>query len=292
MPDFITRLKQPSLLIADGAMGTMLQKAGLPRRVPPERWNLENPAAVSQVCRSYVEAGAEMVLTNTFGGNRVRLKADGLEGQAAEINRTAVRLAREAAGDRALVVGDMGPTGQLLQPLGALTYADAVSAFAEQAAALAESGVDALAIETMSDLQEARAAVEGAQQASTLPILVSFSFDTRGRTMMGVKPADAIQAMWPLGVTAVGANCGRTLSETLTAVQEMRRAVPSATLMAKPNAGLPRVEDDGASVYDVTPEIMAEFALKFVEQKVKIFGGCCGSTPAHIQAIANALRGQ
>jgi 5-methyltetrahydrofolate--homocysteine methyltransferase len=292
MPDFITRLKQPSLLIADGAMGTMLQKAGLPRRVPPERWNLENPAAVSQVCRSYVEAGAEMVLTNTFGGNRVRLKDDGLEGQAAEINRTAVRLAREAAGDRALVVGDMGPTGQLLQPLGALTYAEAVSAFAEQAAALAESGVDALAIETMSDLQEARAAVEGAQQASTLPILVSFSFDTRGRTMMGVKPADAIQAMWPLGVTAVGANCGRTLSETLTAVQEMRRAMPSATLMAKPNAGLPRVEDDGASVYDVTPEIMAEFALKFLEQKVKIFGGCCGSTPAHIQAIANTLRGQ
>lgn len=292
MPDFITRLQQPSLLIADGAMGTMLQKAGLPRRVPPERWNLENPAAVSQVCRSYVEAGAEMVLTNTFGGNRVRLKADGLEGQAAEINRTAVRLAREAAGDRALVVGDMGPTGQLLQPLGALTYAEAVSAFAEQAAALSESGVDALAIETMSDLQEARAAVEGAQQASALPLLVSFSFDTRGRTMMGVKPAEAIQAMWPLGVTAVGANCGRTLSETLAAVQEMRRAVPSATLMAKPNAGLPRVEDDGASVYDVTPEIMAEFALKFVEQKVKIFGGCCGSTPAHIQAIAYTLRGQ
>jgi methionine synthase I (cobalamin-dependent) len=293
MPDLLARLKQPGVRIADGATGTMLQQAGLPRRVPPERWNLENPAAVSRVCRSYVEAGAEIVLTNTFGGSRIRLKRDGLEAQTAEINRTAVRLAREAAGDRALVIGDMGPTGELLNPLGPLSYAEAVSAFAEQAAALAESGADALAIETLSDLQEARAAVEGAKQAgTTLPILVSFSFDTRGRTMMGIKPADAARAIWPLGVTAVGANCGRTLSETLAAIQEMRQAVPEATLMAKPNAGLPRVEDDGASVYDVTPEIMADYALRFAEQEVKIFGGCCGSTPAHIQAIAARLRGR
>ena len=292
MPDFMARLKQPGVLISDGATGTMLQQAGLPRRMPPERWNLENPAAVRQLCRSYAEAGAEAVSTNTFGGSRIRLKRDGLEAQVAEINRAAVRLAREGAGEGVLVVGDMGPTGELLSPLGPLSYAEAVSAFAEQAAALAESGVDLLAIETMGDLQEARAAVEGARQAGTLPVLVSFSFDTRGRTMMGVKPADAARAIWPLGVAAVGANCGRTLSETLTAIEAMRQAVPEATLMAKPNAGLPRLEDDGAPVYDVTPEIMADYALKFAGQDVKIFGGCCGSTPAHIRAVAARLRGR
>ena len=292
MPDFLARLKQPGVLISDGATGTMLQQAGLPRRMPPERWNLENPTAVRQLCRSYAEAGAEAVSTNTFGGSRIRLKRDGLEAQVAEINRAAVRLAREGAGEGVLVVGDMGPTGELLSPLGPLSYAEAVSAFAEQAAALAESGVDLLAIETMGDLQEARAAVEGARQAGTLPVLVSFSFDTRGRTMMGVKPADAARAIWPLGVAAVGANCGRTLSETLTAIEAMRQAVPEATLMAKPNAGLPRLEDDGAPVYDVTPEIMADYALKFAGQDVKIFGGCCGSTPAHIRAVAARLRGR
>ena len=292
MPDFMARLKQPGVLVSDGATGTMLQQAGLPRRVPPERWNLENPAAVRLLCRSYVEAGAEMVTTNTFGGSRIRLKRDGLEAQVAQINRAAVRLAREGAGDGVLIIGDIGPTGELLSPLGPLSYARAVSAFAEQAAALAESGVDLLAIETMGDLQEARAAVEGARQASALPVVVSFSFDTRGRTMMGVKPGDAARAVWPLGVAAVGANCGRTLSETLTAIEAMRQAVPEATLMAKPNAGLPRVEDDGAAVYDVTPETMAEYALKFAGQDVKIFGGCCGSTPAHIRAVAARLRGR
>lgn len=292
MPDFLARLKQPGVLIADGATGTMLQQAGLPRRMPPERWNLENPAAVRQVSQSYVEAGADIILTNTFGGSRIRLKHDGLEARTAEINRTAAGLAREAAGGRASVAGDVGPTGELLKPMGPLTYAEAVSAFAEQAAALTEGGVDVLLIETMSALQEAQAAIEGARQASALPLLVTFSFDTRGRTMMGVKPADAARTLWPLGVTAMGANCGRTLSETLAAIQEMRQAVPDATLMAKPNAGLPRIEDNGASVYDVTPEVMADYALEFVKQEVKIIGGCCGSTPAHIRAMAARLRGQ
>jgi 5-methyltetrahydrofolate--homocysteine methyltransferase len=291
VPDLLSRLAQPGVLIADGATGTMLQQAGLPRRVSPERWNLENPDAVRRVCQSYVEAGADIILTNTFGGSRPRLKKDQLEARTAEVNRVAARLAREAAGG-ALVFGDIGPTGELLRPLGPLDYAEAVSAFAEQAAALAEGGAQAILIETMSDLNEARAAVEGAQKAVALPILVTFSFDTRGRTLMGVKPAQAAKAMWALGVTAVGANCGRTLSETLIAVQEMRQALPEAVLMAKPNAGLPRADEDGQSVYDVTPEVMADYALQFAAQGVKIFGGCCGSTPAHIRAVAEKLRGR
>jgi 5-methyltetrahydrofolate--homocysteine methyltransferase len=291
MSDFLSRLQGPGVLIADGAMGTMLQQAGLPRRVPPERWNLENPAAVRQVGQSYVEAGANLILTNTFGGSRIRLNRDQLGGQVAEINRAAAQLAREAAGDRALVVGDIGPTGELLKPIGSLDYAEAVDAFAEQAAALAEGGVAALLIETMSDLQEARAAVEGAQRATSLPLLVTFSFDTHGRTMMGLKPAQAAKEIWKLGVAAVGANCGRTLTETLTAIQAMRQAVPEARLMAKPNAGLPRMDGENESVYDVTPAEMAEYALKFSAEGVKIFGGCCGSTPAHIQAVAATLSG-
>ncbi len=289
MSDFLSRLQRAGVQIADGAMGTMLQQAGLPRRVPPERWNLEHPAAVRQVGQSYVEAGAQLILTNTFGGSRIRLSKDQLGERVSEINQAAARLAREAAGGRALVVGDMGPTGELLAPVGPLDYAQAVEAFAEQAAALAEGGVAALLIETMSDLNEARAAVEGARRATALPLLVTFSFDTHGRTMMGLKPAQAAKDIWALGVTAVGANCGRTLSETLTAIQQMRQAVPEATLMAKPNAGLPHVEGENELVYEVTPEQMADYALKFSAERVKIFGGCCGSTPAHIRAVAAAL---
>jgi len=206
-----------------------------------------------------------------------------------QINKAAAALARQSAGQGQYVFGDLGPTGALLEPYGALSYADAVSAFAEQAGALAAGGVDAILIETMSDLNEAKAALEGARQVTDLPVLVTLSFDTRGRTMMGVRPSAAAKELWALGVTAVGANCGRTLSETLAAVQEMRQAVPEAMLMAKPNAGLPRMEGD-QSVYDVTPEVMAEWAHLFADQGVKIFGGCCGSTPAHIRAVAAALR--
>jgi len=289
MPDFKDRLKQPGVLIADGATGTMLQNAGLPRGAASERWNLENPAAIRDLYRAYIEAGSDIILTNTFGGTRLRLEGDGLSDQTTEINRSAARLAREVAGEKIIVFGDIGPTGRLLKPLGPLVPADAVDAFAEQAAALAEGDADAILIETMSDLNEAKLAIEGVRKAVGLPIIVTFSFDTRGHTMMGLKPALAAREIWAMGVSAVGANCGRTLSETLTAIQAMRQAVPEAVLMAKPNAGLPHAEG-GDLVYDVTPEIMAEYGKKFAAEGVKIFGGCCGSTPEHIRAVAKALK--
>lgn len=289
MPDFKDRLKHFTILVADGATGTMLQKAGLPSGAAPERWNLENPDAVRALYRAYINAGSDIILTNTFGGTRYRLERDGLSEMTAEINRTAARLAREVAGEKIIVFGDIGPTGKLLKPLGPLVSADAVDAFAEQAAALAEGDVDAILIETMSDLDEAKLAIEGVRKVTALPILVTFSFDTRGHTMMGLKPAIAAHAIWDLGVTAVGANCGRTLSETLTAIQAMHQAVPEAVLMAKPNAGLPHI-DGGDLVYDVTPEIMADYAKQFAAEGVKIFGGCCGSTPAHIQAVVGAFK--
>jgi methionine synthase I (cobalamin-dependent) len=283
------RLSQGGILIADGATGTTLQKAGLPAGAAPERWNLENPDAIRALHRGYVEAGSDIILTNTFGGSRLRLEMEGLGDQAHEINLAAARLAREIAGDQVLVLGDIGPTGQLMEPMGMLTYDDAVTVFAEQAAALAAGGVDAILIETMSDLNEAKAAVEGTRQATDLPVLVTMSFDTHGRTMMGVKPADAAKELWAMGVDVVGANCGRTLSENLEAIGQMREALPEATLMAKPNAGLPRMEGV-ESVYDVTPETMADYAQKFAAFGVKIFGGCCGSNPDHIKAVSQTLR--
>jgi 5-methyltetrahydrofolate--homocysteine methyltransferase len=289
MSDFLSRLAQPGTLIADGATGTMLQKAGLPLGAAPERWNLENPDAVRALYRAYVEAGSDIILTNTFGGSSLRLERDGLSDQCTAINRAAAKLAREIAKENVIVFGDIGPIGQLLEPIGSLSYPDAVAAFARQAIALAGGGADAILIETMSDLNEAKAAINGVQQATKLPIVVTFSFDTRGRTMMGLKPALAVREIWAMGVAAVGANCGRTLTETLAAIQEMRQAVPEAVLMAKPNAGLPHASGEDL-VYDVTPDIMAEYAHKFAAEGVKIFGGCCGSTPEHIRAIASALK--
>ncbi len=290
MSRFRAALASHKILIADGATGTTLQKAGLPAGTAPERWNLENPDAVRALHRGYIEAGADMVLTNTFGGTSVRLKREGLQDRAAEINRAAAALAREVAGESVLVVGDIGPTGEMMAPLGTLTHEEAVASFAQQAGALAESEVDAILVETMSDLAEVQAAVEGVRQVTDLPLMVTMSFDTKGRTMMGVKPDRAARTLASLGVDVMGANCGRTLTETLEAVLKMREAVPEAVLMAKPNAGLPHAEG-GDLVYDVTPEVMAEYGRRFVDEAgIVIFGGCCGSTAEHIRAVAQALK--
>jgi 5-methyltetrahydrofolate--homocysteine methyltransferase len=289
MPDLVTLLAQERILLADGATGTMLQKAGLQVGTAPERWNLENPEAVFNHYMAYIEAGSDIILTNTFGGSSLRLERDGLAAETYKINVKAAELARKAAGTEVLVFGDIGPTGEILEPLGTLNKDIATQSFHEQAQALVEGGVDAILIETMSDLTEAKAAFHGVRQVSELPVIVSFSFDTRGRTMMGLKPQQAVQEIWPLGVTAVGANCGRSISETLSAIVEMKDAVPDSVLLAKPNAGLPKT-DGSDLVYDISPEIMAEYALMFVEAGVKIFGGCCGSTPDHIRALSETLK--
>lgn len=289
MPDFLKQLNSDHILIADGATGTMLQKAGLPIGVAPERWNLENPDAVLNHYLAYIDAGSDIILTNTFGGSSIRLKRDNLDSDCHIINLRAAELARQAAGSSVVVFGDLGPTGELISPLGLLSENEVVESFAMQVKALVQGGVDAILIETMSDITEAKAALKGVRQVTDLPVIISFSFDTHGRTMMGVKPEQAAEEIWSLGVSAIGANCGRTLSETLKAIQEIRMAVPDAVLFAKPNAGLPHT-DGSELVYDVTPEIMAEYALMFFDAGVKIFGGCCGSTPEHIKAIVSSMK--
>ena len=287
---FLSRLHHGHVIVADGAMGTMLQAAGLPPGASPEGWLLENPEAVGGVHRAYIEAGSDLILTCTFGATRPRLERGGLAHRLGEINRRAVEVARRAAGDRAFVAGDIGPLGEFLAPLGQLSYEEAVDIFAEQASALAEAGVDVLYVETMSALEEARAAIEGALQAcSGVVVTATLSFDAHGRTNMGVRPEEAAAALRELDVAALGANCGASLDMTLGAVERMHRVAPEMPLIVKPNAGMPRWVGEEI-VYDATPDGLATYAGRFVELGARIVGGCCGSTPQHIAAIAQAVR--
>jgi 5-methyltetrahydrofolate--homocysteine methyltransferase len=286
---FIDRLNAGEVLVADGATGTNLQAVGLPPGTSPEEWVFDQPDRILALQRSFVEAGSDLILTCTFGGTRLRLKESKYADQAAELNQRAVELAREAAGDQVLVGGSMGPTGVLLKPFGPLDYDEAVVTYAEQAQSL--RGVDVLVIETHFALEEAQAAVDGARQASDLPLVVSFSYDRGVRTMMGVKPAQVAEKFRSAGVTAIGANCGTTLENMEKIVQEYAAANSSLLIWAKPNAGLPSVEaGTGRSVYSVTPEQMGEFAKRYVQLGARIVGGCCGSTPAHVRAMAQAVK--
>lgn len=287
----LERLARPGVLVADGATGTNLQRMGLARGVAPETWVLERPEAIRALHRSFLEAGSDFVLTCTFGGTRLRLQYAGLADRVAEVNRRAVELARAEADGRAYVAGDMGPTGALLEPWGDLPYEEAVEAFAEQARALAEGGVDMLYIETMSDLREVQAAIEGVRRVSDLPIFATMSFDMGGFTMMGVRPEEAVNAILGWGAAAVGANCGRALDEMERVIAAMHAARPDALLIAKPNAGLPEIGADDSVIYKVTPEEMAEYARRYVALGARIVGGCCGSTAAHIAAITKAVKG-
>lgn len=288
---FADRLNADKVLVADGATGTNLQAVGLLPGTSPEEWVFDQPDRIRALQRSFVEAGSDLILTCTFGGTRLRLKESRYADQVSELNRRAVDLAREAARDRTLIGGSMGPLGSLLKPFGPIEYSEAVSAYAEQADALSRGGVDVLVIETHFALEEAQAAVEGARQASQLPLVVSFSYDRSVRTMMGVKPAQVAEKFKALDVAAIGANCGTTLENMEKILQEYTAANSGLVLWAKPNAGLPSVDAaTGRSVYSVSPEQMGEFARRYVEIGARIVGGCCGSTPAHIRAIAQAVK--
>ena len=294
MSKFHDLLQSGKPLMADGAMGTMLFQAGLQFGDSPETWNVLHPEVIRNIQRQYIEAGSNIVLTNTFGGSRFRLAMHNLQSRVAELNKTAVILLRAevaASGrDDVLVAGDIGPSGDILEPLGTLTYADAVAGFEEQARALVEAGADVLWFETMSSLEEVQAAFTGARRASaTIPIIATLSFDTHGRTMMGVTPEQALTAMTDLGAAAVGANCGNGTDELFTAVQKMLAANPTIPIVAKSNAGMPRLVS-GKAHYDATPAEMAEYALRVRAAGASIIGACCGSSPAHIAAMAAALR--
>lgn len=288
LSDFL-KLDHPILL--DGAIGTMLINKGLDKGGAPEEWNVLYPERVKEVHQAYIQAGSNIILTNSFGGNRARLAAKHFESDVTKLNYAAAFIAREAADaadDTVFVGGSMGPTGSI-QPLGGINAAEAREIYAEQAEALVDGGVDLLWIETMSSLEEVIAAVEGAQSVCDIPVAASMSFDTHGHTMMGVSPAQAFETFREYNLTAFGANCGNGPAEIEEVLEKMWAIDHQAVLIAKSNAGLPKMVD-GEIFYDGTPEVMAEHALKVRELGARLIGGCCGSTPDHIRAMSQALQ--
>ncbi|MFM8922152.1 MAG: homocysteine S-methyltransferase family protein [Candidatus Nanopelagicaceae bacterium] len=280
------------ILISDGAMGTMLQGKGLTDGGAPELWNVENPGAIEEVLEEYAAAGANLITTNTFGGTRGRLQMHGLEDRLFELNKAGAQIARKVA-DRhpgCYVMGDVGPSGELMEPMGTMTLDDAKALFSDQIKALVAGGVDAILIETMSDLQEVEAAVKAAKEvAPNLPIIVTFSFDTNLRTMMGVKPAVAVKTLAAEGVRIIGANCGRGVDEMRVIAKELTEArVDGVYIITQSNAGLPKLVG-GDFIYDGTPEEMAKYAQEMKALGVNVIGSCCGSTPAHTAAMKAAI---
>jgi 5-methyltetrahydrofolate--homocysteine methyltransferase len=293
MNPFLERLHAGEIFVADGATGSNLQKMGLKPGRPPEDLIIDEPDTILKLASSFVEAGADIVLTCTFGGTRLRMKDSKYQDRAPEVNLRAAQLARKAADGQknVLVAGSMGPVGALIKPYGPLEVEEVKATFAEQAKALADGGVDLLLIETMFALEETTAAFEGASSVTDLPIVVSFSYDRGTRSMMGVRPKDVIQKYSEMGAALVGANCGTTLENMEAVVQEYAQTLPNFPLWVKPNAGVPHMDiETEQGVYDKSPEDMATFARKYVELGARVVGGCCGNTPEHIAAIVKAVK--
>ncbi|MEL7464493.1 MAG: betaine--homocysteine S-methyltransferase [Pseudomonadota bacterium] len=279
-------------LVADGATGTNLFAMGLEAGEAPELWNVDQPDKIRALYNGFIEAGSDLILTNSFGGTRARLKLHDAQDRAYELNKIAAELARECV-DKAsrpvIVAGSMGPTGELLEPVGALTHAEAVVMFEEQARGLLDGGADVLWAETISSEEEMRAASEAAASLDA-PFCGTMSFDTAGRTMMGVTSSGyaTIAGTLPKPPIAFGANCGVGASDLLRTVMGLTETAPDAVVIAKANAGIPSYVD-GAIVYSGTPELMADYAVLARDAGARIIGGCCGSKPEHVAAIRNAL---
>ena len=299
MTNALTRLLQErDWLLLDGATGTNLFAAGLMSGEAPELWNVDQPDKIRALHRGFVDAGSDMILTNSFGGSRYRLKLHQAQARVRELNMAAARLAREcaaecagAAGRPVIVAGSVGPTGEILEPVGSLSHSDATAAFEEQIAALMEGGADVIWAETMSSVEEFRAVAEAAANQGA-PFCSTLSFDTAGRTMMGVtsEAYAVLAASLPNPPRAIGANCGTGAPDLLRTVLGIAGAAPEAIVIAKANAGIPKYAD-GHIHYDGTPELMADYARLARDAGARLIGGCCGSMPAHIRAMRAALEG-
>jgi len=285
-------IAERTILLADGATGTSLFAMGLQSGEAPELWNDSEPEKIMRLHRDFVDAGSDIILTNSFGGTRYRLKLHGAEGRVFELNRKAAELARavaDGAGRRVIVAGSVGPTGELFAPLGALEFEDAVAAFREQIEGLKAGGAEIAWIETMSSPEEIRAAAEAAIGAG-MPYTVTGSFDTAGKTMMGLHPKDihGVTAPCPEQPLAVGANCGVGAPDILSSLLAMSEADPRPILIVKGNCGIPEFQGERI-VYSGTPELMAEYAHLAIDAGATIIGGCCGTTCEHLRAMREAL---
>ena len=283
-------LNDKGWLLGDGATGTNLFKQGLETGYPPELWNEEQPDKIAALHQSFIAAGSDILLTNSFGGNALRLKLHQAEKKVTALNKAAADIAREQAdkADKAVAVaGSVGPTGELFEPMGALTSALAEEVFEEQAQALAAGGADMLQIETMSSVEEVEAAVTACRKTG-LPVMATMSFDTAGRSMMGITPEQYAQQAVIWGLDGFGANCGIGPAELLHSVIHFQHEAQTPLIVAKGNCGIPHYLD-GEIHYHGTPELMADYALFARDAGASIIGGCCGTTPEHIQAMADAL---
>jgi 5-methyltetrahydrofolate--homocysteine methyltransferase len=280
--------------VADGATGTNLFSRGLETGYPPELWSVERPDDIIWLHNGFLNAGSDLILTNSFGGTGFRLKLHNAQDRTRELNVAAAKLARKAVtahfsatGKQAIVAGSIGPTGELFEPLGRLTHASALASFTEQAEALAEGGSNVLWIETMSSKEEVAAAIDAAKTTG-LPICATMTFDTASRSMMGVIPADFAKFASTSGASFIGANCGIGPAELLHSVRGILTVSDTEPVIAKGNCGIPAYVD-GAIHYHGTPDLMAEYALFARDLGVKIIGGCCGTKPAHVAAMVAAL---
>jgi 5-methyltetrahydrofolate--homocysteine methyltransferase len=281
------QLKNKSVLVSDGAWGTFLFEKGLQAGASPEEWNLINRNAIFEIAKSYIDAGSDIISTNSFGGNRLKLSQYGLGDRTFEINKNAAIISREAAGNDKLVFGSIGPTGKFLIT-GEVTEAELFDSFEEQSSALIEGGVDTILLETFYDIEEAKIAIKSIKNISQIEIACSFTFDLQPdgsfKTLMGASPTDIVKELISMGVDIVGSNCGSGFENLTNIAKEIIEASNDIPLLVQANAGLPLYKDDKL-IYSESPEFTVPFIKEMINAGVKIIGGCCGTTPDHIIMI-------
>lgn len=284
-------LCEKKILILDGATGSNLQRRGMPQGVCPELWITEHPQALMDLQREYIEAGSDIVYAPTFGANRIKLAEYGLEDRLEELNQTLVHISKEAADGQALVAADITMTGAQLEPMGDLTFDQLVEVYREQVQVLAQAGADLVVVETMLSLQETRAAVQGAREACDLPVMATLSFQGNGMTLYGVSAASAAVVLQGMGVDAVGVNCSAGPDEMAETVRMIRQAA-TIPVIAKPNAGLPKLRQDGTAEYDMSAEEFAGHMEALIQAGASIVGGCCGTAPEYIRLLSQRVKGE